>query len=97
MKELQELRKEGFARVRVDGTVHMLDEIPDGGLDLDGQERLEALLKTDASLRERELYIGGVPALESWILVLRDGGDPTRLGCLASEASASSAYTAARS
>jgi excinuclease ABC subunit A len=38
-KELQELRKEGFARVRVDGHVHMLDEIPDGGLDLDKMKK----------------------------------------------------------
>jgi excinuclease ABC subunit A len=37
--DIKELRKEGFARVRVDGTVHMLDEIPDEGLELDKMKK----------------------------------------------------------
>jgi excinuclease ABC subunit A len=38
-KELQELRKEGFARVRVDGNVLMLDELGDKGAELDKQKK----------------------------------------------------------
>jgi excinuclease ABC subunit A len=38
-KELAELRKEGFARVRVDGNVLMLDDIGDKGADLDKQKK----------------------------------------------------------
>ena len=37
--ELKELRKEGFARVRVDGVVHLLDDIPEEGLDLDKNKK----------------------------------------------------------
>lgn len=55
----------------------LVDRHLDGGLDLDGQERLEALLKTDASLRARFWELARIHGHLTWVAKERGGDLPS--------------------
>lgn len=48
-------------------------------------------IEPDASLRERELFVGGAPDVDHWIVGLDEGGRLARLGCFMNQETAEKA------